>query len=212
MRSSFLKGITNDASGWSLVLSNLFTIIIAVWQRWDLNTVMIVYLFQNIIIGIFNVAKILTYRFSVTVNKGNVPDNAIWTVKIFFASFFTIHYGGFQFGYFSFLSHSLKCVDPGFIFLTSAVFFANHLFSFLYNYKKDREGFDLGKLMFFPYLRIIPMHVTIIFGGFIMLSLKNKFAEQLVLILFLIMKTVADIKMHEEEHKLGQNRPIGVVS
>jgi len=212
MRSSFFKGIGNDASGWSLVLSNLFTIIIAVWQRWDLNTVMIVYLFQNIIIGIFNVVKILTHRFFVTVNKGNVPDNAIWTIKIFLASFFAVHYGGFQFGYFMFLGHSLKYVDPGFIFLTSGVFFANHLFSFLYNYKKERERFDIGRLMFFPYVRIIPMHVTIIFGGFIILLLKNKFAEQLVLVLFLLMKTVADIKMHEEEHKLGQARPMGVVS
>jgi len=45
--------------------------------------------------------------------------------------------------------------------------------------------------MFFPYARIIPMHLTIIFG-----MLLGKGA----IVLFLTLKTLADMIMHVLEH------------
>lgn len=51
--------------------------------------------------------------------------------------------------------------------------------------------------MFLPYARVIPMHLTIIFGfGF--------GSHSFALIIFLILKTVADWIMHEFEHRLLQ--------
>ena len=53
-------------------------------------------------------------------------------------------------------------------------------------------------LMSRPYARIIPMHLTIILGGFFLMSgIVNVF----VLVLFLVLKTGADLKMHFSEHE-----------
>lgn len=46
--------------------------------------------------------------------------------------------------------------------------------------------------MFYPYARIIPMHLTIIFGPAFNLSLP----------LFLLLKTIADVIMHSVEYNV----------
>ena len=48
--------------------------------------------------------------------------------------------------------------------------------------------------MFFPYLRILPMHLTIIVGGAI------GSAGTGALLFFLVLKTIADVIMHRIEH------------
>ena len=68
---------------------------------------------------------------------------------------------------------------------------------FLY-FKNKPQKRNIGELMFFPYARIIPMHLTIIFGGIFLFS---GIASTFVLILFLGLKTVADLVMHFIEHK-----------
>ncbi len=120
-------------------------------------------------------------------------------LNIFLPVFFAVHYGLFHFVYFSFLRHSLKDLDAKPIVFAAAIFFLNHLFSFFYNYKKD-DARDIVKLMALPYSRIIPMHMTIIFGGFLMAVIKQDFAQTIVLIFFLMLKTYIDVKMHLSEH------------
>jgi hypothetical protein len=55
---------------------------------------------------------------------------------------------------------------------------------------------------FRPYNRIIPMHMTIIFGSIVVLVLQLLgFTTVLpVLVLFLILKTYMDIRMHLRKH------------
>ena len=48
--------------------------------------------------------------------------------------------------------------------------------------------------MFTPYLRIVPMHLTIIFGGLMAHTNAG-------LLLFGVLKTVADVAMHAVEHR-----------
>ena len=48
--------------------------------------------------------------------------------------------------------------------------------------------------MFFPYARIVPMHITIVIGGAFL-------ANQAALFMFLALKTIADIAMHVSEHR-----------
>jgi hypothetical protein len=90
-----------------------------------------------------------------------------------------------------------------FLLLTSIVFFINHLISFVYYYKKEisveADFWVIHKfmsLMFKPYIRIVPMHLTIIFGGAMLFLGFN----QIVLVLFLLLKTFVDLKMHANEH------------
>lgn len=51
--------------------------------------------------------------------------------------------------------------------------------------------------MLFPYARIIPMHLTIMFGG-VLASVGN--FSHIVLLFFMLLKTIADLAMHSLEH------------
>ncbi len=53
---------------------------------------------------------------------------------------------------------------------------------------------NIGTIMFFPYARVIPMHLTIVIGGHFTKG------SQGALILFLALKTIADLIMHMIEH------------
>jgi len=74
------------------------------------------------------------------------------------------------------------------------VFFVDHLFSFRYNRERDQKKIqNLGRLMAFPYARVVPMHLVIVlFGVFL--------SGALPLLVFLGLKTLADVIMHVVEH------------
>lgn len=190
-----LKSIILDASLRSLVLSNLITIFLAISQNWNILTVMWVYWIQSMIIGFFNFIRIISLKqFStegMTVNGSPIEPSA--GNKIFYAIFFAFHYSGFHFVYALFLKgYPENLIDFNSVLFASGIFFLNHMFSYFYNKKKDTPKENLGRLMMFPYTRILPMHLTIIFGSFL---------EKGMLIIFLLLKTVADLIMHIKEHE-----------
>jgi len=191
--------IKKDRSAQSLFLANAVTAAIALWEGWSLITVMFIYWWQNVIIGLFNVCKILTYIGPVS--KMPIQDSR--PARVFLAGFFTVHYGLFHFAYLSFLRMDARSLDVKYLFVATIAFFLNHLFSFLYHFKEEGRDADLGKLFFFPYQRIIPMHITIIFGSFIMMLFRNFLAERAVLVFFLSLKTMVDLKMHSLAHAQG---------
>ncbi len=194
-----------DASLWVLVLSNSITIYFAVVEHWSLATVMWVYWFQSVIIGVFTFLKILRLRdssfaaVSVRNEAGELVEATAEYKRIFFAVFFTAHYGLFHLVYaLLLLSGALspyadgsQQVDTSSAYLAIATFFFSHLFSFLYNAKSDTPG-KVGTFFLTPYARILPMHtivlVSILFTG-------------PALIVFLILKTIAD----STAHSLGNN-------
>jgi len=204
---SFVKFFQLDLSLLVLIISNIITIIFAITEHWSLLIVMWIYLAQSIIIGIFNFIRILTLKnFSTEnfkINGMNV--DATSSTKYYTAFFFLFHYGFFHFVYIIFLLAGSTAPLEGkavaitglsllFIFINIAIFFGNHLFSFIYNYEKDSKKVkNIGTVMFFPYARIIPMHLTIVFGLFLINNTGS-------LIFFLILKTIADIIMHQVEH------------
>lgn len=85
------------------------------------------------------------------------------------------------------------------LLLGLACFLFHHLFSFVHNRKRDEyKRKEIGLLFIIPLVRIIPIHLTIIFG-FFWLSVSSVFAP-LVLALFMTLKAIADIIMHLLEH------------
>ncbi len=194
-----------DPSLFGLVLSNLFTIGLALVFSWNVMLVLWVYWLQSVIIGFFNFFRILFLKnFSTKGFRVNSrPMKANSGTKVFTALFFAFHYGFFHLVYAVFLS-SFTLASAGivfqdilFVFLAGVVFFANHLFSFVYNKTEDEKKQNIGRVMFFPYARIVPMHLTIVFGG---MFLATGFASGLVLAFFMVLKTGADIAMHLSEH------------
>ena len=197
------RNLFGDPSLWFLLLSNLVTIFFATKENWNLSTIMWVYWFQSITIGFFNFIRILQLReFSTEGFKINgQPAQPTQGTKIFAAFFFLFHYGFFHFVYLIFLLTGTftKAYENGsdfiglrYIFLTASLFFINHLFSYLYNKPKDTKKQNIGSLMFYPYARIIPMHLTIIFS--------SSFIG--VLPFFLVLKTFVDGTMHIVEHNV----------
>jgi hypothetical protein len=188
-----------DRSALTLIASNLLTIVIAVYQKWNPGTVMWIYWGQSIIIGAFNVVRMWTLQnFSTDGLKMNdQPVDPTTGTKRYVAIFFMFHYGFFHLVYAIFLIVMAK-VSPHDIvpiLVCVAGFFVNHWYSYYYNKEHDsKRKVNLGTLMFFPYARIIPLHITIITG--LMLS-KSMWA----LVLFLSLKTVADLIMHAVEHR-----------
>lgn len=194
-----------DPSLWFLVGANAITIYFALTEGWNLGTIMWIYWIQSVMIGVFNFIRIVQLEKFTTdgikVNgvaiNANTPQAQSWT-KGFFAVFFLMHYGMFHFVYLIFLivgsfipefgSSAPEWKEVG---LVSALFFINHLFSFLFNQQRDSHEQNIGTVMMYPYARIIPMHLTIIFGAFIN-----------ALPLFLILKAGADAVMHIMEHAL----------
>lgn len=208
----------SDTTAASLVCANLITIVLAVAGQWDLATIIFIYLLQSIIIGVFTVLSLLTADTSalvqemarVNADRGVSLDDypgAARFLKLFLAGFFALHYGLFHWGYYSFIVESglFGPVDVASSGVRAAclIFFVNHLYSWLSHRRDARRGgtFILEEFVR-PYARIVPMHLTIMFGSVltIVLSLLGFSAGTLVLVLFLLLKTYTDLRMHLAKH------------
>ncbi|MCA2004731.1 MAG: DUF6498-containing protein, partial [Ignavibacterium sp.] len=126
--------------------------------------------------------------------------------KISTAVFFLFHYGFFHLIYAVFLGTFPLLLDesknsPGnfYLLFTAIIFLINYGIEF---YKEQTTISDevpnLGTVMFMPYFRIIPMHLTIILGGFIAAagSFLKTDTSLLVIILLMSIKTFIDLITH----------------
>ena len=200
LRSAPTPALHPDWSAFTLIASNLFTIVAAVIEKWNPGTVMWIYWGQSVIIGVFNVVRMWTLQNfttdGLTMNDQPVPPTAASKRSV--SLFFTVHYGFFHLVYAIFLASEGATArqDAVPILICTGAFLATHWFSYCYNRAEDaKRKLNLGTLMFLPYARIIPLHITIITG--LMLSKSTA-----ALVLFLSLKTVADLVMHSVEHRV----------
>ncbi len=201
------KELLDDRSAWFLLLSNGIIIVLALVQRWHIAELLWTYWLQNIIIGFFNWRRILNLKsFSTKGYKSNGKQvEPTEKTKKSTAWFFLLHYGFFHFAYFIFLVTTIPDLDSRFLLHTSIgliIFFFNHAFSYRYNKARDRTGNpNIANIMFFPYLRVIPMHLIIFIGGYLGAG------AILTLFFFLLLKTAVDMLMHSIGHHLLQSTP-----
>jgi hypothetical protein len=178
----------------SLLIANGITIALALAQGWALGTVLVVYWFQSVVIGAFTFLRLL---------GAPAGDDGGPLAALALAGFFAVHYGLFHAVYLVFLaafalSGTYGVADPLGIAFGCAVFLVNHLVSFLWY--RPREDAEPGAIFMEPYARIVPMHLTIIFGGFVTALLPGALGTRLVLLLFLLLKTGADVVAHQKKH------------
>ena len=205
------KFLNIDSSLLFLILTNIVTIIFAIKGNWNLITLIWIFWSQSVIIGIFNFIKIINLKEFTTENFkiNDRPVKPTEYTKKFTAFFFLIHYGFFHLGYLIFLlsssaelngvpviyNNSVPASEIILILITILIFFSNHLFSYLKNKENDSKKVrNIGTVMFFPYARIIPIHLTICFGIFLI--------GPEGILFFLVLKTLSDVIMHQIEHKL----------
>lgn len=197
----------------SLIFSNLLVIFFAVVDNLSANDILWIYWSQSVIIGIFNFIKMITLKNFSTEgfkrgNKQMLPTRA---TAVSSAILFLFHYGFFHviyavfLGAFSTISHtSTSDSDSKFIFISAAIFFVSYLIEFINTNKEDELDLpNIGRIMFAPYARIIPMHLTIIFGGFIAAagSFFSANTNLAVITLFVGIKTVVDLITHSIDFK-----------
>ena len=199
--------LENDRSAWMLFLSNCFIIVLAIVQQWYIGELLWTYWLQNIIIGFFNWRRISNLKnFSTKGFKiyGKQVQPTEET-KRSTASFFLIHYSIFHIAYLIFLLFVTPAMDQRFLLhgtIGLAIFLFNHTFSYRYNKERDAAGCpDIGSMMFFPYFRIIPMHLIIFIGGYF------GDGSMFTLLFFLLLKTAVDLLMHLVGHRLMQSAP-----
>lgn len=209
-----------------LIASNALTLITAAAFGLDPAEIIWVYWLESVVIGAYTVlAFFVMARRPVSVPKEGSPAGAYG-----YAIFFCIHYGMFHGAYALFLS-----VIPWFVIdnpnllgmgVTALILALSHGYSFVTNVlgkpsELARTEENLKRVMTAPYSRIIPMHLTIIFSGFLMIPLEflGMIAEALfqgpglaaaqwlgkfiVLALFVGIKTAADVYTHLGRYRQG---------
>jgi hypothetical protein len=184
-------------SALSLLGVNLVVIAFAVIDAWSLPTILASYWVQSVIIGIFQAKKMSDLKVFSTeglkINDHPVePTPATrWQVVLFFL----LHYGIFHAVYAGFILSAGGAPYWPDVLLSGGAFFANHLFSYFANRNRPRKSLpNIGSMMFFPYIRIVPMHAFIVLGAFAAGPGGG-------LVFFLILKTLADGVMHAIEHR-----------
>lgn len=213
-----------DRALWAILGSNALTAAIALAANWSLLQLLWPFWVQSVVIGWFSLQRIRRLRDFRTegfrINDRAVAPTAETRAKT--AAFFALHYGLFHAIYLVFLiGFTASAADGGSVSITNTrtgevsqvlmgelqaldwllfaalgvVFWRTHAASHREHVQADLAGRPhIGTLMFMPYLRILPMHLTLVLG----LVLGSGMAT----LLFLALKTAADAGMHVIEHAL----------
>lgn len=182
-----------------VLFANAMTLAGAIFEHWNATPILWIYWGQSVVIGLANVIRMLSLKeFSTegfTSGGRQVPETP--QSKVSTAMFFALHYGFFHLGYALFLAGRGRMSGVSRLALLGnvLVFAVAHALPLIRGRGNDlaQKRPNLGTLMFYPYLRIIPMHLTIIFGSML---------PQAALPLFVGLKTLADLGMHAIERKI----------
>lgn len=212
-----------------LIAANLLPVAGVWFWGWDPIQVFIVYCFETIIIGVFNLVKMGIVTAIVKKDDWNSGDRTTKVSGLFFMLFFLVHYGlfvavqmGLFFGvsgigdkyhinFFNFFSKWPQLINQDALVMLGA-------FVFSYAYRTvadfivtgDYKRTPLGLLMFQPYMRIFIQQITVIVGSlFLMFGAGKIFILVFALIKIafevyvdyegLLNKAVADLKSKKKE-------------
>jgi len=204
------KGLTNLPLV-ALLVANALPLIGVLCFGWDAFAIVLLYWSENVVVGFYNVLKMAFLILK-------VPHPTMHLGKLFMIPFFTFHYGMFTMVHGIFViaffkgdfdqggglqSNPLLLSLPLSMYIAFVCLFFSHGVSFVNNYfyKGERNRTNLGKLMGQPYGRIVVLHIAVLFGGFLTMTLGSPVGVLLVLVL---LKTIIDVKLHLRERKKNQ--------
>lgn len=203
-----------------LIVANLVPIWGVLFGGWSAFNVVFLFWMENVIIGLFNVGKMLV------VGAAGKPEPP-WTGRalmvggmLFMAGFFAAHYGFFCYlhgefvvallkGFFAggggrplSLPHYVREALTGTLRYAALALFLSHGFSLVRNYLIGGEykKVSAGQLMAAPYGRVVLLHIAIILGGFLTLALGSPVGVLLVLV---VGKILVDLTFHLKERETG---------
>jgi hypothetical protein len=186
-----------------LIAANLIPLIGVLLGGWTLAEVMVLFWAESAVIGFYTLLKIAV------VAKWWAPLPGL---------FFTGHFGGFMSIHFLFIylmfvrGFGAKGPDSGafealthlFVPLWPALLalFLSHGISFAMNFiaRREYESATVQRLMTAPYGRIVLMHLTLIFGGWVVALLHDPMPA---LVMLIVLKVVADLRGHYGERAVS---------
>ncbi|MFO7553448.1 MAG: DUF6498-containing protein [Haliea sp.] len=179
----------------ALVAVNLLPLSGVLFFNWSVYEVLLLYWSENIIIGIFNLARFWTLL------RRQRDYSAL-----FLGPFFCVHYGGFALGHYVFLQ-AFFGPESGTGGELSAMFtasflalLASHGISFFVNFlgRREYQKVTTKDLMTTPYARVVVLHLTVLFGGFAVTALGE---PRYALAILILVKLGIDIATHRREHR-----------
>jgi hypothetical protein len=197
-----------------LILANLVPVFGVLFLAWQVFPILVLYWMENVVVGFFNVLKMLTNK--PTDSTGWRGTASEWASKMAIIPFFCVHYGIFtlvhgvfvfvMFG--GFMEEAESATDfleffrnPEILqlMLGASVLFISHGVSFAVNYigKGEYKEVTLNQLMGQPYVRVIILHMTIIFGGGLITLLGSPI---FALLLLVGLKIGIDVLAHLKQH------------
>jgi hypothetical protein len=221
------RGATTVSTPWaigSLIGVNLVPLAGVLFLGWSTFDLMVLYWFENGIVGLFALLKILLTRG----RDGDAVSVGAAFERLFVAGFFMLHYGAFWtvhglfvvalFGggagasgaafapmagpaWFFFGGLGIAgAVLRGGLLLAAMGLLVSHAVSFIGNVLTRGEDLDRPpkELMARPYGRVAVLHVTLVLGAGLMLGLGE---PVIGLALFVLLKTVVDLRAHVRSHQ-----------
>lgn len=196
------------ASVAALLVANLVPLAGVLFFGWEVFPVVFVFWAENVIVGVFNVLKMITAPWRGGADLG---------LRFFLVPFFCFHYGMFCFvhGAFVFVLFGRELMEPhGFpgpalmvetmtrlgLWWAVAGLAASHGISFVWNYLVggERNRVQVAQLMAQPYGRIVVLHLAILGGGFLMVALGSPWFG---LALLVLLKIGLDLRAHLRERR-----------
>lgn len=202
------RAMRDIAAGIILIISNAIPLVGVLWGGWNLLTVMLLYWAENVVVGIYNIARMVTIL-------GWGDQRNFGCSQIFLIPFFTLHYGMFCFihgvmlawflgphldhGSSGMLNNALTLTVNLIVQHPAATFtfallslFVQHGISFITPFLmkgeyRQAKCSDLGSQ---PYGRIILLHVTLLAGAVLMVLTGAKAA---ILALLVFIKLIIDL-------------------
>ena len=186
----------------ALIFFNLIPLIGVLFFGWNLSSIMVLYWFENVIIGFFNAVKMAKA-------EGTKPRTRLYsgskpiTVanKTSSILFFIVHFGMFTLGHgifiFALFGRGLPAISN--LLPAALCLFVSHGISYAYNYINNGEYQRVAfqDLFFQPYKRVIIMHITIIVGAFIAFQFEQ---PTFFLVVLIVLKIGVDTIYHKKEH------------
>jgi len=183
----------------ALIVANLAPLFGVLLGGWKLVDLMVLFWAESAVIGFYTLLKMAV------VGKWWTP---------FAGLFFVGHFGGFMAIHFLFIYQmfvrgiNAQSPDPGAVEALAHLFtplwpallalFLSHGISFALNFlaRHEYQRTTLPRLMAAPYGRIVVMQFTLIFGGWVVMLLKNPLPA---LVLLIVLKVAADLRAHYGE-------------
>ena len=186
----------------ALIAANVIPLFGAIFWDWDTFNIVFLYWAENLAIGFYTILKIAFLPVPDPAERRSLGE---FFVKIGLILFFTIHYGIFTAVHGFFVTALFEKKEAASVmspYMTGALvaLFLSHGVSFVRNYllKGEFASANLLKLMITPYGRMVVMHIAIIAGGFLTMTLGSPLG---LLVVLIALKTVIDVKLHLWEHK-----------